>query len=109
MRRVRSGDGGVAITSFASLVQDYVQAKSWGADIPLGRMIALVGDAELDEAKRGAIYIEMQTIVRDEGGSVIPCFANNVDAASDKLGRPEKIGGNFELDGARSMARWWFI
>ncbi|MBW8055787.1 MAG: ABC transporter substrate-binding protein [Nitrospira sp.] len=71
--------------------------------------LLVAGRAELDEAKRGAIYIEMQTIVRDEGGSVIPCFANNVDAASDKLGRPEKMGGNFELDGARSMARWWFI
>ncbi len=40
---------GVATTSFASLVQDYVQAKSWGRDLPLGRMVALVGDAELDE------------------------------------------------------------
>jgi pyruvate dehydrogenase E1 component len=39
---------GVAMTSFASLVQDYVQAKGWlnGAG---GRMIALMGDAELDE------------------------------------------------------------
>lgn len=44
---------GVAITSFASLVQDYVQAKSWGKELPLGRMIALMGDAELDE---GNIY-----------------------------------------------------
>ena len=44
---------GVAITSFASLIQDYVQAKSWGKDIPFGRMIALMGDAELDE---GNIY-----------------------------------------------------
>ncbi|SOH94809.1 pyruvate dehydrogenase E1 component [Monaibacterium marinum] len=44
---------GVAITSFASLVQDYIAAKSWGADIPQGRMVALVGDAELDE---GNIY-----------------------------------------------------
>jgi pyruvate dehydrogenase E1 component len=44
---------GVAITSFASLIQDYIQAKSWGVDIPLGRMIALVGDAELDE---GNVY-----------------------------------------------------
>lgn len=40
---------GVAITSFASLVQDYIAAKSWGGDRPLGRMIALMGDAELDE------------------------------------------------------------
>ncbi len=44
---------GVALTSFASLIQDYIQAKSWGKDLPLGRMVALVGDAELDE---GNIY-----------------------------------------------------
>lgn len=48
---------GVAITSLASLVQDYVTAKDWGADIPLGRMVALVGDAELDE---GNIYEALQ-------------------------------------------------
>jgi pyruvate dehydrogenase E1 component len=44
---------GVAITSFASLIQDYVEAKSWGNAMPLGRMVALMGDAELDE---GNIY-----------------------------------------------------
>ncbi len=44
---------GVAITSFASLVQDYIAAKAWGRGLPLGRMVALVGDAELDE---GNIY-----------------------------------------------------
>ncbi|MEA5162817.1 transketolase [Cereibacter johrii] len=40
---------GVAITAFASLIQDYVRAKPWGADVAPGRMIALMGDAELDE------------------------------------------------------------
>jgi pyruvate dehydrogenase E1 component len=40
---------GVAQTLFASLVQDYVRARGWGAHQPEGRMIALVGDAELDE------------------------------------------------------------
>ncbi|ENN89679.1 Pyruvate dehydrogenase E1 component [Rhizobium freirei PRF 81] len=44
---------GVAITAFASIVQDYIAAKSWSKDRPAGRMIALVGDAELDE---GNIY-----------------------------------------------------
>ena len=44
---------GVAVTSFASMIQDYISAKSWGRDIPKGRMVALVGDAELDE---GNIY-----------------------------------------------------
>jgi len=48
---------GVAITSFASIVQDYIQAKTWGKDQRLGRMIALVGDAELDE---GNIYEALQ-------------------------------------------------
>jgi pyruvate dehydrogenase E1 component len=40
---------GVAQTLFASLVQDYVRAHGWGLDRPEGRMVALVGDAELDE------------------------------------------------------------
>ncbi|MDP5218218.1 1-deoxy-D-xylulose-5-phosphate synthase N-terminal domain-containing protein [Ruegeria sp. 2205SS24-7] len=48
---------GVAITSFASIIQDYIKAKSWGADAPMGRMVALVGDAELDE---GNIYEALQ-------------------------------------------------
>jgi pyruvate dehydrogenase E1 component len=40
---------GVAQTLFSSLTQDYVRAHGWGTDRPEGRMIALVGDAELDE------------------------------------------------------------
>ncbi len=48
---------GVAITAFASLVQDYIAAKSWGGDLPMGRMVALVGDAELDE---GNVYETLQ-------------------------------------------------
>jgi pyruvate dehydrogenase E1 component len=45
---------GVAFTAFASLVQDYVFAKPWAKPaLAEGRMIALAGDAELDE---GNIY-----------------------------------------------------
>jgi pyruvate dehydrogenase E1 component len=40
---------GVAQTLFSSLAQDYVRAHGWGLDRPEGRMIALLGDAELDE------------------------------------------------------------
>ncbi|HZA01162.1 MAG TPA: transketolase, partial [Hyphomicrobiaceae bacterium] len=40
---------GVAVTGFASLVQDYVQAKGWASAWPKGRMVALMGDAEIDE------------------------------------------------------------
>lgn len=44
---------GVAITAFASLVQDYLIAHGQLAEADAGRMIALMGDAELDE---GNIY-----------------------------------------------------
>ncbi|MEZ5933808.1 MAG: 1-deoxy-D-xylulose-5-phosphate synthase N-terminal domain-containing protein [Alphaproteobacteria bacterium] len=44
---------GVAITAFASIVQDYLEAKKWAGPRRAGRMIALVGDAELDE---GNVY-----------------------------------------------------
>ncbi len=48
---------GVAITAFGSIVQDYIAAKAWGKDVPLGRHVALVGDAELDE---GNVYEALQ-------------------------------------------------
>ena len=45
---------GVAFTAFASMIQDYVRAKPWAhKGRAEGRMIALVGDAELDE---GNVY-----------------------------------------------------
>jgi pyruvate dehydrogenase E1 component len=44
---------GVAITAFASLVQDYLTAHGKMAQAERGRFVALIGDAELDE---GNIY-----------------------------------------------------
>ena len=47
---------GVGITALASMVQDFIQGKAWG-DIAPGRMVALVGDAEMDE---GNVYEVLQ-------------------------------------------------
>jgi pyruvate dehydrogenase E1 component len=44
---------GAAITIMASLARDYLRAKPWAKDLKPGRMVALVGDAELDE---GNVY-----------------------------------------------------
>ncbi len=45
---------GVAITTFSSLIQDYVRLHGFARpDVPKGRYIAIAGDAELDE---GNIY-----------------------------------------------------
>ena len=64
--------------------------------------------AELDDAKRREMYAEMQQIVRDEGGTIVPMFASYVFATSDKLSLPEQIGSNWDLDGERWMERWSF-
>ncbi|SEN52310.1 pyruvate dehydrogenase E1 component [Roseovarius tolerans] len=48
---------GVGITALAAMVQDYITAKDWGTDAPAGRMVALVGDAEMDE---GNVYEVLQ-------------------------------------------------
>ena len=45
---------GVAMTTFTALVQDYLEAHEWlGPAERRGRMVAIVGDAELDE---GNVY-----------------------------------------------------
>ncbi len=49
---------GVAQTLFSSLVQDYIRAKDWAAERPEGRMIALLGDAELDEGNISEAMLE---------------------------------------------------
>jgi peptide/nickel transport system substrate-binding protein len=61
--------------------------------------------AELDEARRRELYVECQKIIRDEGGVVIPLFANNIEGATRKV-RFEKPAGNWEMDGHRAAERW---
>ncbi len=63
--------------------------------------------AELEDDKRRQMYAEMQQIVRDEGGTIIPMFAADVFGASDKL-RFGDLAANGELDGGKIAERWWW-
>ncbi len=63
--------------------------------------------AELDDNKRREMYAEMQKIVSDEGGVIIPMFAADVFAANDKL-RFGDLSGSWELDGNKCAERWWW-
>jgi peptide/nickel transport system substrate-binding protein len=63
--------------------------------------------AELDEKRRHELYVECQRIVRDEGGVVIPVFANYIEAAHIKV-RYKNMAGDWDMDGARAPERWWF-
>ncbi|HUF57457.1 MAG TPA: ABC transporter substrate-binding protein [Thermohalobaculum sp.] len=62
--------------------------------------------SELDDAKRQELYTEMQEIVMDEGGVIVPMFNNYIMALSDKVGHGE-VGNNWALDGFRAVERWW--
>lgn len=64
--------------------------------------------SELDEAKRRDMYVEMQRIVSDTGGSLIPMFNNYVWARTDKLAHGEQMAANWDLDGHKWQERWWF-
>ena len=49
---------GVAMTSFAAVVQDYVRLKRFGNESQQGRMIAVAGDAEFDEGNLFEALVE---------------------------------------------------
>ena len=63
--------------------------------------------AELDEAKRREMYVEMQTIVSNEGGVVVPLFNNYVVGMNEKV-QHDGIAGNWDMDGNKGIERWWF-
>ena len=64
--------------------------------------------SELDPAKRRELYVEMQRLVHDDGGAVIPVFMAYTHAATKSIGLPEQIANNWELDGHKNGERWWF-
>jgi peptide/nickel transport system substrate-binding protein len=63
--------------------------------------------AELDLAKRKAIYSEMGRIVRDEGGLILPMFNDFVDGVSDKVAGYEP-DPNGDLMNGFAMEKTWF-
>jgi peptide/nickel transport system substrate-binding protein len=62
---------------------------------------------EVDEVRKKELYFELQRIINEEGGSVIPMFGNYVFAASNKLAHGD-LRGDRDLDGQKFCERWWF-
>lgn len=100
---------------FARATADWIFTQTYSGTTPSNDMhwhherfnkLLVEARAELNEEKRGELYFEMQKIVRDEGGVVIPAIANMVDAVSSKV-QFENPAGNLELDGLRFCERWW--
>jgi peptide/nickel transport system substrate-binding protein len=62
--------------------------------------------AELDTARRREMYYEMQELVKDDGGTIIPMYASYVTAHSDEIAHGP-LASNRALDGWKAIERWW--
>ena len=70
--------------------------------------LLLLAKAELDDTRRTEQYREMCQIASDDGGTVIPFFANFVYARNKKVQHGPSLASAWELDGGRGYHRWWF-
>ena len=75
---------------------------------PRFQELLLTARSEIDNSKRREMYTEMQSIMSTDGGTIVPMFANYVDAKTSNLTHPETVGNAFSLDGGRIAERWWF-
>ncbi len=64
--------------------------------------------AELDQDRRAEMYGEMQKLVKEDGGALIPAFGQYVSAMSTSVAMPEEISEMWDLDSQRFVERWWF-
>ena len=68
--------------------------------------LLMMARAELDTDKRREQYFEMQQILRDDGGVLVPMFANYVQAVNNRISSPETVGNLWQMDNARMAERW---
>jgi peptide/nickel transport system substrate-binding protein len=63
---------------------------------------------ELDSEKRRKMYWEMQEIVKDDGGTIIPVYAQYVFANRNTVTHGP-LASNKDFDGWRATERWWSV
>lgn len=70
--------------------------------------IVVAARGELDEAKRREQYAEAQRLIHDDGGAMVPMFANYIMGNSKKVAHADDVAANWDLDGHKVAERWWF-
>jgi peptide/nickel transport system substrate-binding protein len=94
------------VLSLAYAKDATMNTSKW--DNPRANELLNSARAELDTGKRRQMYSELQRLVSDDGGFMIPLFANYVFARSSKLAHGPKLSSERSLDGAKMAERWWF-
>lgn len=110
-RPMFAGYWGARPTADLILSTAYLGGAPWNetslANERLDKLI-IAARGELDNDKRAEMYRDIQILIRDEGSTIIPAFASNVFALSDKVAHADAMSANWELDGRRAIERWWF-
>jgi peptide/nickel transport system substrate-binding protein len=89
----------------------YAPAAAWNDTFwtePRFESLRVAAASELDPAKRKEMYGEMQSILRDDGGSLIFAFANYVMARNETIAHGP-LSSNNNFDGSRIAERWWVV
>ncbi|HEX2527526.1 MAG TPA: ABC transporter substrate-binding protein [Geminicoccus sp.] len=68
--------------------------------------VLLEARAELDKAKRQEMYTQLQTMIHEDGGALIPMFNDFVDASTDAVKNFE-LSPQYGLAGMRAPERVW--
>lgn len=93
----------------------YVDSTEWndtawksGEAVERFNKLVVEARAELDADKRAAMYKETQELIRDDGGALVPMFANLIHGLNKNVGHGEEVAANWDMDGYRAPERWWF-
>jgi peptide/nickel transport system substrate-binding protein len=98
--------------------EDWMFATAYEAGVPWNDTnwtnerfmdLLLTARAELDDEKRRGMYHEMQEIVSNDGGAIIPMFASYVFATGPAVAHDEQVAANWDMDGEKWAERWWLV
>ena len=89
----------------------YARGAAWSEtrfDHDRFNVLLVAARAEVDNNKRAEQYAEMQQIVRDEGGTIVPFFRNFLYGRRSNVQHGDSLAGNWQMDGYKAAERWWF-
>ncbi|MGB0844669.1 MAG: ABC transporter substrate-binding protein, partial [Alphaproteobacteria bacterium] len=69
--------------------------------------LVVAARGELNQETRRAMYYETQELLHNDGGAMIPMFANHIMGKSKNVAHGESIAANWEMDGNKAHERWW--
>jgi len=69
--------------------------------------LLLAARSELDESIRREMYTEMQTMLHNDGGVIVPILPNSIWAKASKVQHGADISSAWQMDGLQLISRWW--